>query len=110
MERMGSKGGADVVDRPPKKKKQPPKPPKKFKVIYHNDDFTPMEFVVWTLQAYFNKNEVDANSIMMEIHKLGAAIAGIYDYQIAEQKVYEVMELAKENDYPLKITGEPEDV
>ena len=78
--------------------------------IYHNDDFTPMEFVVWTLQAYFNKNEVDANSIMMEIHKLGAAIAGIYDYQIAEQKVYEVMELAKENDYPLKITGEPEDV
>ena len=110
MERMGSKGGADVVDRPPKKKKQPPKPPKKFKVIYHNDDFTPMEFVVWTLQAYFNKNEVDANSIMMEIHKFGAAIAGIYDYQIAEQKVYEVMELAKENDYPLKITGEPEDV
>ena len=69
MEKMGSKGGADVVDRPPKKKKQPPKPPKKFKVIYHNDDFTPMEFVVWTLQAYFNKNEVDANSIMMEIHK-----------------------------------------
>ena len=110
MEKMGSKGGADVVDRPPKKKKQPPKPPKKFKVIYHNDDFTPMEFVVWTLQAYFNKSEVDANSTMMEIHKLGAAIAGIYDYQIAEQKVYEVMELAKENDYPLKITGEPEDV
>ena len=54
MERMCSKGGADVVDRPPKKKKHPPKPPKKFKVIYHNDDFTPMEFVVWTLQAYFN--------------------------------------------------------
>ena len=62
------------------------------------------------LGAYFNKSEVDANSTMMEIHKLGAAIAGIYDYQIAEQKVYEVMELAKENDYPLKITGEPEDV
>ena len=47
---------------------------------------------------------------MMEIHKLGAAVAGIYDYQIAEQKVHEVMELARENDYPLKITGEPEDV
>ena len=110
MEKMGSKGGADVIDRPPKKKRQPPKPPKKFKVIYHNDDFTPMEFVVWTLQAYFNKTEVDANSTMMEIHKFGAAVAGIYDYQIAEQKVHEVMELARENDYPLKITGEPEDV
>ena len=110
MEKMGSKGGADVIDRPPKKKRQPPKPPRKFKVIYHNDDFTPMEFVVWTLQAYFNKSEVDANSTMMEIHKLGAAVAGIYDYQIAEQKVHEVRELAREYDYPLKITGEPEDV
>ena len=107
MERIDSKGGADVIDRPPKKKSQPPKPPRLFKVIYHNDDFTPMEFVVFTLQAFFNKSEPDANSITMEIHKLGAAIAGIYDYQIAEQKVYEVMELAKENDYPLKITGEP---
>ena len=101
------KGGIDVIDRPPEKKKQPPKPPRKFKVIYHNDDFTPMEFVSWTLIAYFNKSEPEANSIMLEVHKLGAAVAGIYDYQIAEQKVYEVMELAKENDYPLKITGEP---
>ena len=101
------KGGIDVIDRPPEKKKQPPKPPRKFKVIYHNDDFTPMEFVSWTLIAYFNKSEPEANSIMLEVHKLGAAVAGIYDYQIAEQKVYEVMELAKENDYPLKITGDP---
>ena len=108
MEKMGSKGGADVVDRPPKKKKQPPKPPKKFKVIYHNDDFTPMEFVVWTLQAYFNKSEVDANSTMMEIHKLGAACVGLYDYQIAEQKIYEVLESAREHEYPLKVTGESE--
>ena len=101
------KGGIDVIDRPPEKKKQPPKPPRKFKVIYHNDDFTPMEFVSWTLMAYFNKSEPEANSIKLEEHKLGAAVAGIYDYQIAESKVAEVMELAKENDYPLKITGEP---
>ena len=101
------KGGIDVIDRPPEKKKQPPKPPRKVKVIYHNDDFTPMEFVSWTLIAYFNKSEPEANSIMLEVHKLGAAVAGIYDYQIAESKVAEVMELAKENDYPLKITGEP---
>ena len=101
------KGGIDVIDRPPEKKKKPPKPPRKFKVIYHNDDFTPMEFVSWSLMAFFNKSEPEANSITLEVHKLGAAVAGIYDYQIAEQKVYEVMELAKENDYPLKITGEP---
>ena len=82
------------------------KPPL-FTVIIFNDDFTPMEFVSWTLIAYFNKSEPEANSIMLEVHKLGAAVAGIYDYQIAESKVAEVMELAKENDYPLKITGEP---
>ena len=101
------KGGTDVIDRPPEKKRKPPKPPRKFKVIYHNDDFTPMEFVSWSLMTFFNKSEPEANSITLEVHKLGAAVAGIYDYQIAEQKVYEVMELAKENDYPLKITGEP---
>ena len=101
------KGGIDVIDRPPEKKRKPPKPPRKFKVIYHNDDFTPMEFVSWSLMAFFNKSEPEANSITLEVHKLGTAVAGIYDYQIAEQKVYEVMELAKENDYPLKITGEP---
>ena len=101
------KGGIDVIDRPPEKKRKPPKPPRKFKVIYHNDDFTPMEFVSWSLMTFFNKSEPEANSITLEVHKLGAAVAGIYDYQIAEQKVYEVMELAKENDYPLKITGEP---
>ena len=104
------KGGIDVIDRPPEKKRKPPKPPRKFKVIYHNDDFTPMEFVSWSLMAFFNKSEPEANSITLEVHKLGAAVAGIYDYQIAEQKVHEVMELARENDYPLKITGEPEDV
>ena len=101
------KGGIDVIDRPPEKKRKPPKPPRKFKVIYHNDDFTPMEFVSWSLMTFFNKSEPEANSITLEVHKLGAAVAGIYDYQIAEQKVYEVMELAKENDSPLKITGEP---
>ena len=83
------------------------KRPPLYKVILVNDDFTPMEFVSWTLIAYFNKSEPEANSIMLEVHKLGAAVAGIYDYQIAESKVAEVMELAKENDYPLKITGEP---
>ena len=66
MEHMKSVGNAEVVDRKPKNKIKPPKPPRKFKVIYHNDDFTPMEFVSWTLIAYFNKSEPEANSIMLE--------------------------------------------
>ena len=100
-----SGAGVDLIDK--EKAKNKVKPPKKYKVVYHNDDFTPMEFVSWTLIAYFNKSEPEANSIMLEVHKLGAAVDGIYDYQIAESKGAEVMELAKENDYPLKITGEP---
>ena len=97
------KGGIDVIDRPPEKKKQPPKPPRKFKVIYHNDDFRGVCFLDFDENILTNRG----GGNHFEVHKLGAAVAGIYDYQIAEQKVYEVMELAKENDYPLKITGEP---
>ena len=107
MERMGSKGGADVVDRPPKKKRQPPKPPRLFKVIYHNDDFTPMEFVVFILREFFHKTEEEANSITLDVHRKGKGTAGVFDYQIAEQKVYDVTECAKQHEYPLKVSGEP---
>ena len=91
-----------------KKKPRKPQPPSRYKVIYHNDDFTPMEFVSWSLRAFFNKDEMEANSIMLEVHKLGNAIAGIYDFQTAETKIYEVMTSAKENEFPLKVTGEAE--
>jgi len=109
MEHMNSSGGTDVKERPPKRIKSRPKPPRQFKVIYHNDDYTPMEFVSWSLIAFFNKSEPEADSITLEIHKLGTAVAGIYDYQIAETKINEVLESARENDYPLKVTGEPAD-
>ena len=107
MERMNSKGGTDVVDRPPKRIKAKPKPPRQFKVVYLNDDFTPMEFVSWSLIAYFNKTEQEAESITLEVHKVGKAVAGIYDFQIAETKISEVMECAKEHEFPLQVTGEP---
>ena len=83
-------------------------PPRKIKVIYHNDDYTPMEFVTWSLMEFFNKTEIDAQSLTLEVHKLGSAIAGIYDYQIAEQKIWEVLSSAKENEFPLRVTGESE--
>ena len=108
MEHMNTVENTEVIDRPPKRKKKIPESPKKFKVIYHNDDFTPMEFVAWSLQAYFSKSEPEANSIMLEVHKQGKAIAGIYDYQIAESKIYDVTESAREHEFPLKVTGEPE--
>ena len=96
-------GGSDVAQKPKK-----PKPPRKYKVIYHNDDFTPMEFVTWSLMEYFNKTEIEAQSITLEVHKMGYAVAGVYDYQMAEQKIYEVLITAKENEFPLQVTGEAE--
>ena len=105
------KTGSTVIDRDGSdtiKKTKKPKPPRKFKVIYHNDDWTPMEFVTWSLMEFFNRTEVDAQSLTLQVHKAGSAIAGIYDFQIAEQKIYEVLTAAKENEFPLQVTGEPE--
>ena len=97
------RNGSDTVKKPKK-----PKPPRKYKVIYHNDDYTPMEFVTWSLMEYFNKTEIEAQSITLEVHKMGYAVAGVYDYQMAEQKIYEVLITAKENEFPLQVTGEAE--
>ena len=97
------RNGSDTI-----KKTKKPKPPRKIKVIYHNDDYTPMEFVTWSLMEFFHKTEIDAQSLTLEVHKLGSAIAGIYDYQIAEQKIWEVLTSAKENQFPLRVTGESE--
>ena len=105
------KTGSTVIDRDGSdtiKKTKRPKPPRKYKVIYHNDDYTPMEFVTWSLIEFFNKSEIDAQSLTLQVHKEGSAIAGIYDYQIAEQKIWEVLTSARENQFPLQVTGETE--
>ena len=105
------KEGSTVIDRngsDTTKKTKKRNPPRKYKVIYHNDDYTPMEFVTWSLMEFFHKTEIDAQSLTLEVHKLGSAIAGIYDYQIAEQKIWEVLSSAKENEFPLRVTGESE--
>ena len=105
------KTGSTVIDRDGSdtiKKTKRPKPPRKYKVIYHKDDYTPMEFVTWSLIEFFNKSEIDAQSLTLQVHKEGSAIAGIYDYQIAEQKIWEVLTSAKENQFPLRVTGESE--
>ena len=95
----------DVIDRPPKKKKEPEKPGN-FAVALHNDNFTPMEFVVYVLQEIFNHPHERAEQIMLAVHNEGMGIAGVYRFEIAEQKASDTAVEAKENDYPLKITIE----
>ena len=82
------------------------KEPKRYKVIMHNDDFTSMEFVIFVLMNIFNKNEMEANDLMMKVHKGGSAVVGTYSYDIARSKVEETTLLAREDGFPFKVTME----
>ena len=84
------------------------KKPKHFKVIMHNDDFTTMEFVVEILISIFNKKIEAANIIMLDVHKKGKGIAGIYPYDIAITKVSAAMSMAENEGFPFKLTVEEE--
>jgi len=78
------------------------KKPNFYEVILLNDDFTTMEFVVKVLQLIFNMTKITANQIMLKIHNEGRAVCGVYPYEVAETKVMEVTNFAKQNQYPLK--------
>ena len=82
------------------------KEPDRYKVIFINDDFTPMEFVMQLLMEIFHHPEDAAKDVMLKVHTEGKAVAGIYFFEIAEQKAFETAESAKEHQYPLKITIE----
>ena len=82
------------------------KEPKRYKVIMHNDDFTSMEFVIFVLMNIFNKNEIEANDLMMKVHKGGSAMVGTYSYDIARSKVEETTLLARQEGFPFKVTME----
>tara|TARA_B100000459_G_scaffold126213_1_gene79137 strand:+ start:126 stop:374 length:249 start_codon:yes stop_codon:yes gene_type:complete len=72
-----------------------------FDVILLNDDFTPMDFVVYVLKEIFNHTDQQANEIMLKVHNEGEASCGIFTKDLAETKSYEVNNLAKINDHPL---------
>jgi len=88
------------------KRVKEPEKPGNFAVVLHNDDFTPMEFVVYVLQEVFHHPSDRAERIMLAVHNEGAGVAGVYRFEIAEQKASDTADEAKENEYPLKITIE----
>ena len=83
-------------------------PPTLWKVILHNDDYTTQEFVVWILATIFRKPEPEAVRIMLDVHKRGKGIAGIYPFDIADTKVAQVKVVAEQHEFPLLCTLEPE--
>lgn len=84
------------------------KEPSMYKVLLHNDDFTPMDFVINVLRSFFGKDPEESNRIMLEVHNNGIGLCGIYPREIAETKAVLVSEKARENQYPLKCTFEKE--
>ena len=82
------------------------KEPSLYRVLLHNDDYTPMEFVVHILEDIFNMDSETAHKIMMDVHQKGLGCCGIFPFDIAETKVSLVQAAARENEYPLKCSME----
>ncbi len=82
--------------------------PRRHKVLLHNDDYTPMEFVVAILEDIFRRTKAEATRIMLTVHNDGAGIAGVYSQEVAETKCAHALQLARQQGYPLLLTTEPE--
>lgn len=82
--------------------------PKRYKVIFLNDDKTPIEFVIELLMGVFRHTEETAKDITLKVHNEGSAVVGIYSFEIAEQKGVEATHLARQAGFPLQIKIDPE--
>ena len=82
--------------------------PKHYRVIFHNDDFTTMEFVVKVLIEVFFKSQSEATAIMLAVHETGKGVVGLYSYDMAVSMTKKATSMAREAGYPLRITYEPE--
>ena len=84
------------------------KRPPLYKVLLINDDFTPMEFVVMVLERFFGLTHAQAFDIMITVHKKGLAVVSVFSYEVAETKVAQVMDCARQHQHPLQCTMEKE--
>src|SRR5690349_7891674 len=82
------------------------KKPSQYKVLMLNDDYTPMEFVVMVLKRFFRMDLEQATRVMLHVHQRGVGVCGVYPYEVAETKVTQVMDFARQNQHPLQCTLE----
>ena len=92
----------DLLTKTKPKTKRPPL----YKVMLLNDDFTPMEFVVIVLKRFFRMDMEEATRVMLQVHQRGVGVCGIFPYEVAETKVNQVMDFARQNQHPLQCTLE----
>ena len=98
-------GDTDVITETKPKTKRPPL----YKVMLLNDDFTPMESVVMVLERFCGVHQSQAFEIMLTVHEKGLAVVGVFSHEIAETKVAQVMDAARQNQHPLQCTMEKEE-
>ena len=105
----GDRGGIDDGDSQigiATKTRTKPKKPSQYKVLLMNDDYTPMEFVVMVLKRFFRMDLEQATQVMLHVHQRGVGVCGIFTYEVAETKVTQVMDFAREHQHPLQCTLE----
>ena len=90
------------------KAKPKTKRPPLYKVLLLNDDYTPMEFVVHVLQKIFGRSADEATQIMMNVHRRGVGVCGVYSFEVAESKAQKTMQYARQNEHPLQLQLEKE--
>lgn len=100
--RPGTREGSAALVKPEIKR------PSMYRVLMHNDNYTTMDFVVFMLEEIFNKRRSEATRIMMQIHKNGIGVCGVYTAEVAETKIAIVHKHAQEYGFPLKCSMEPE--
>jgi ATP-dependent Clp protease adaptor protein ClpS len=105
-ERRGGDGdegtGLGIATRTRSRTKQPTP----YRVLMLNDDYTPMEFVVLCLQRFFRMSMEEATRVMLHVHQKGVGVCGVFTYEVAETKVGQVMDFARQNQHPLQCTLE----
>lgn len=89
--------GAEILERPRKREK----PEDLWKVVLHNDDYTPMDFVVDVLEQIFDKSPAEAYRVMMKVHVEGRGIAGVFSHEVAETKARKTIDHARQSGFPL---------
>jgi ATP-dependent Clp protease adaptor protein ClpS len=104
MAETGRQTGEEVLERT----RHETKKPDLYKVLLLNDDYTTMDFVVEVLETVFHKSPAEAYRIMMAVHTQGKGLCGVYPFEVAETKVETVVDLARDNGFPLRAAMEPE--
>jgi len=83
--------------------------PRLWRVLLHNDDYTTQDFVIWVLESIFNKPRGEAFAIMLNVHRSGLGLAGVYTHDVAETKLKATRQAAEDHEFPLLVTMEPEE-